>query len=239
MDSPNKPPRMARLRLRLSALLLLFCTTAIHAQEYLYEIGGMAGGAFYMGDANRNAAFRNMNLSAGAIFRHNLNFRLALKWDVAWAQVSGTTEGLQNVFPDNAQASFTRNVFDFGGQGEFNFFPYSDKFKYLFTKPVSPYIAAGAGLTFSPANGGKTLFGPHLSLGTGVKYKFSNRINIGAELTMRKLFGDQLDTAGGNHLLDDPYGTGGSTWKNKDWYALLTVFVTYDFGLRDCKCNKK
>lgn len=36
-------------------VLLAGCMTGLHAQEYKYEIGGMAGGAFYMGDVNKNA----------------------------------------------------------------------------------------------------------------------------------------------------------------------------------------
>jgi len=207
------------------------------AQEYLYEIGGMAGGAFYMGDANRNAAFRNMNPAAGALFRYNANFRIAFAADIAWARVSGSTEGQDNVFPDNASANFERNVFELGGQAEFNFFPYSDKFKYLHTKPISPYIAGGLGLAVSPG-GSETLISPFLSLGTGVKFKIRNRFNIGAELTARKLFGDGLDTSTGNNLLDNPYKTESSPWKNNDWYVMLTLSLTFDFGLRDCKCDK-
>ncbi|MDR2473164.1 MAG: DUF6089 family protein [Tannerella sp.] len=225
-------------------LIILFaagmtCLNEIKAQEYMYEIGGMAGGAFYMGDVNKNTAFGNMNPSAGFVFRYNRDFRVALKWDVAWARVSGTTAGLANVFPDNAQTQFQRNVFDFGGQVEYNFFPYSDKYKYLYTKKVSPYIAGGLGLSFAPAGASGAFFGPHISAGTGVKYKLAPRWNIGAELSIRKLFGDGLDTTPGNALLDDPYKTGGSAWKNKDWYAMMTIVITYDFGLRDCNCNNK
>lgn len=45
-----------------------------------------------------------------------------------WGQVSGKTEGMENVFPNNAQTSFNRSIMELGGQAEFNFFPYSDKF---------------------------------------------------------------------------------------------------------------
>ena len=31
---------------------------SLHAQEYKFEIGGMAGGAFYMGDTNKNTPDR-------------------------------------------------------------------------------------------------------------------------------------------------------------------------------------
>jgi hypothetical protein len=218
--------------------ILYIFSQSINAQEYLYEIGGGVGGSFYMGDANKNAAFKNMNPSASALFRYNVNFRIAIKANLAWASVSGLTQGLENVFPDGAQSSFNRNIIDLGGQLEFNFFPYSDKFKYLETKRIAPYIAAGLGFSTAP-DGGSFFFSPHVSAATGVKYKIKNRWNIGAELSMRKLFGDALDVSGGNELLDNPYDINGSVFKNKDWYGMLLISVTYDFGLRDCNCNNK
>ena len=220
-------------------ITILLCVSSFGAgaQEYLYEIGGMLGGSFYMGDANKNSVFMNMNPTASAIFRYNANFRIAYKANLAWARVSGSTEGLDNVFPDNAHASFERDVIDLGGQMEFNFFPYSDQYKYLHTKRISPYIMGGLGFSAAPGNG-DMLFSPHISIGTGVKYKLKNRINIGAELSVRKLFGDGLDVSAGNNLLNNPYAIESGWLKNKDWYSMLTIFVTYDFGLRNCNCNK-
>ena len=219
-----------------------FCADAqeerVDAPEYLYEFGGMLGGSFYMGDANKSTIFKNMNPAAGFVFRYNVNFRIALKANLAWARVSGSTVGLDNVFPDSGQASFEKNVFDLGGQAEFNFFPYSDKYSYLHTKRTSPYIAAGLGLSAAPG-GGDMFFSPYLSLSTGVKYKLKNRVNLGAEWSIRKLFGDRLDVTGSNDLLDSPYGIESGWFKNKDWYSMLMISVTYDFGLRNCNCNRK
>ena len=39
------------------------------AQEYKYEIGGMAGASYYMGDTNKNGFFKGMNPSVGGVFR--------------------------------------------------------------------------------------------------------------------------------------------------------------------------
>ena len=72
-------------------VLLAGCMTGLHAQEYKYEIGGMAGGAFYMGDVNKNAFFKGLNPAFGAVFRYNPNFRWALKTNLMWGQVSGTS----------------------------------------------------------------------------------------------------------------------------------------------------
>ena len=59
--------------------LCWMCVPVLWAQEYKYEIGGMAGGAYYMGDLNKNGFFKGLNPSLGAVFRYNVNFRWALK----------------------------------------------------------------------------------------------------------------------------------------------------------------
>ena len=218
-------------------LLIIFFLVApfysLIAQEYKYEIGGMAGGAFYMGDTNKNAIFKGMNPAAGAVFRYNINFRWAIKANLMWGRVSGKTEGMDNVFPDNAQTTFSRNLMEVGGQAEFNFFPYSDKFDYAGAKRFSPYVLLGIGLTMAPG-GDKSFVSPNIPLGVGVKYKLKERLNLGCEFSFRKLFGDGLE---GQEMLDDPYGVSSSALKNKDWYSFLLLSVTWDFGPRCRTCN--
>jgi hypothetical protein len=211
----------------------------LQAQEYKFEIGGMTGGSFYMGDVNKNTPFRAMHPAFGGVFRYNANFRWAIKANLMWGQVSGTTQGSGNVFPENAQATFNRNLFDLGGQVEFNFFPYSDKFTYANAQRFSPYVLLGLGATVAPGNG-HTLAGLNLPIGAGLKYKLKNRINLGCEFSIRKLFSDDLDvTDNSNALLDNPYHISGSALKNKDWYSFLLLSVTWDFGLRCSPCNNK
>ena len=217
-------------------ILMAGSFTGLHAQEYKYELGGMVGDAFYMGDANKNAFFKGMNPAVGAVFRYNANFRWAFKGNLMWGQVSGSTEGLENVFPDNAQASFNRSLVELGGQMEFNFFPYSDKFAYAGAKRFTPYVFLGLGITYGTGN--EAFFGPNIPLGVGVKYKIKNRINLGCEFSFRKLFGDKFDvTNGDNAILDNPYQISGSFLKNKDWYSFLLLSVTWDFGPRNRPCN--
>lgn len=223
---------------RLVFTFLLVCIfPVLQAQEYKYEIGGMAGGAFYMGDANKNTLFKGLNPAFGGVFRYNANFRWAVKADLMWARVSGSTAGLDNVFPGNAEASFDRNLFELGGQMEFNFFPYSDKFSYMNTKRFTPYVLLGIGATVAPGSG-ETFAGVNIPLGVGVKYKIRNRINLGLEFSFRKLFGDSFDvTKESNSILDDPYQIKSSMLKNKDWYSFLLFSVTWDFGPRNKPCN--
>ncbi|MDH6343210.1 hypothetical protein M2480_003136 [Parabacteroides sp. PFB2-12] len=206
---------------------------ASYAQEYKYEIGGMAGGNLYMGDANKTSLFKEINPAFGAVFRYNANFRLAFKADLMWAGVSGTTAGLKNVFPFEEEISFSRNIIEFGGHVEFNFLPYSDKFGYLNTQRITPYLLTGLGVTLAPG-GDETFFSVHIPLGVGVKYKLKNRVNLGCEFAFRKLFKDNLE---GNAALEDPYEIKSSVWKNKDWYTSLMFSITWDFGPRNRPCN--
>lgn len=218
-------------------IFLIPLTPVLYAQEYKYEIGGVAGGAFYMGDLNKSSLFKEMGPSIGAIFRYNPNFRIAIKTDLTWGQISGSTNGLENVFPDHAQGSFSRSLFDLGGQVEFNFLPYSDKFAYLNTRRLSPYIAVGLGTTIAPG-GKRTFVGVNLPLGLGLKYKVKNRVNLGLEFSFRKLLSDNLDvTDENNSFLNNPYQMQNSIWKNKDWYSFLHVSLTWDFGPRNRPCN--
>ena len=219
-------------------LILLGCISTARAQDYKYEIGGMAGGAYYMGDLNKNAFFKGLNPSLGVVFRYIPNFRKEIKTDLLWGRVSGSTDGTENVFPNNATASFSRNFFELGGQMEFNFMPYSDKFVYLNTKRFSPYIFLGAGVTIAPGN--QTFASLNIPMGVGVKYKLKSRLNLGCEFSFRKLFGDSFDvTDGSNEILDNPYGISSSAFKNKDWYSLLMISITWDFGERCRPCNNK
>jgi hypothetical protein len=80
---------------RIFALALMVCLCSnLRAQEYKYEIGGMTGGACYMGDANKNSFLKDLNPALGAVFRYTPNFRWAVKADLMWGKVSGTTKGL-------------------------------------------------------------------------------------------------------------------------------------------------
>jgi opacity protein-like surface antigen len=225
-----------KLASKLVLLFLLFiCSTAV-AQEYKYELGGMAGMSMYMGDANQNSFFKEWNPSVGVIFRKNLNFRWALKTDLLYGKVSGDTKNNNNVFPDQARASFSRSFFELGGQMEFNFLPYSDKFAYLNTSKVSPYIFTGLGLTLAPGEN-QTFFNLNLPIGVGVKYKLRNKINIGIEYSVHRLFGDGFDTPDKNGFnLNNPYQVNNGLFKNKDWYNTLLLSITFEFGLRDGRC---
>lgn len=234
-----KPSKYHR-KYRLYALWVVFVAVsgigALQGQEYEYEVGVVGGTSFYMGDANKTKLFQNPNIAGGAVFRYNRNFRWAYKANLLVGGVSGNTGKSGNVFPNNEQYSFSRTFVELGGQVEFNFFHYSDKYGYLGTKRFSPYIFTGLGVTYGTGN--KSFIGMNLPLGIGLKYKWKERLNLGFEFSFRKLFGDAFDVTSnpGKGSLEDPYDIESSFLKNKDWYVLTMFSVTWDFGQRKKSC---
>ena len=68
------------------------------------------------------------------------------------------------------------------------------------------------GGTVAPGDGG-TFASLNIPIGAGVKYKLKNRVNVGMEISVHKLFGDGLD----NKELNAPYKIKSSVMKNQDW----------------------
>lgn len=215
--------------------LSLYSTKIMAQDDYKYEIGGMAGVNFYMGDANKTKFFNDIGPVFGGVFRYNMDLRWSVKANLLMGHISGDTRNSKNAFPFANQKSFKRMFWDVGTQIEFNFFNYSDQFAYLGAKRFSPYVFVGVGLT--AGSGKRTFFDANIPFGVGAKYKIKERLNIGFEFSFRRLFSDSFDvTDRGGFQLDDPYGVGSSALKNKDWYSLTMFSVTWNFGARPCPC---
>lgn len=215
----------------------LFSTTGLKAQDdYKFEIGGMAGTSFYMGDANKTKLYQNPGLSGGVIFRYNKDLRWSVKNNFVIGHVSGDTKKSGNEFPFGRHTSFSRTFYELGSQVEFNFFNYSDRFAYLGSRRFTPYVFLGLGATLG--SGEKTFFDINVPMGVGVKYKVRDRLNLGFEFSFRKLFSDSFDKPKRNSEpnLNSPYNISSSILKNKDWYSLTMISLTWDFGVRVCPC---
>ena len=204
--------------------------------EYRYELGVMAGGCCYYGDANYSALMKNMNMMGGVMGRYNINPRMALKANLAVAGISGSTAGSANRFP-GGDVDFSRTVYDLGIQYECHFFAYGDGTGYKRSRRMVPYFLAGAGVTFAPKPA-NNVFTLNLPVGLGVKYKIAPRLNLGCELSFRFSLSDDLDvTRETAPVLNDPYGIKSGGLKNKDSYSFLSISVSYDLSPKYRKCN--
>ena len=222
-----------------AVLLLLLPVRAVSAQELEYnmELGGMAGGSLYMGDANYTILPAKAAMMGGVLARYNINPRMAVKGDLAVGRIKGTTKGGDNQFPGGEHSTFSRNVFELGAQFEYNFFAYGTGAGYKDSHRLAPYILGGLGLTYAPKPADHVV-AMNIPLGLGVKYKVAERINVGVEWTVRFTTSDRLDIASKDGLqLNDPYGIKSKGLKNKDSYSWLMLYVSYDMFPKYRKCN--
>lgn len=228
------------ITLKMATILLLLSSAYMASAqqlEYKMELGGMAGGCFYMGDANYTTPIKDMAIVGGALARYNINPRMVIKGDLAIGRILGSTDQQDNRFPNGEHCTFERNVYELGAQFEYNFFAYGTGGGYKDSHKLVPYILAGIGLTYAPQPAAHIL-AMNIPMGIGVKYKLTKRINIGAEWTMRLTTTDKLDVTHTDGLiLDDPYGIQSKALKNKDSYSLMFAYISYDLFPKYRKCN--
>ncbi len=206
-------------------------------KKHKYEIGTALGASTYIGDANPKNPFLYPGMAGGLLFRFNPSMQWTLKANILGGRISGDTNHSGNRFPGDRHDSFQRAILDVGAQVEFHFFRFGTEQRYLGTRPFTPYLFTGTGVTM--ATGKKPMYGINVPLGFGFKFICNNRVNIGVEASMRKLFRDDVDVtkAQPEWSLDAPFGIKGSLLKNQDWYAFALLYMTWDFGLRDNPCR--
>lgn len=227
---------MMRAHLRFPVLaVILLCCTSVAAQDdgYLMEIGMGGGGSFYMGDAN-SRIYRNTNGVAAVVARYNVNPRFALKADLAAAGISGSTVNASGVIPGD-EISFSRTLYDLGFQIEWGFCGYGMG-GWDGTHRLAPYGLMGIGASFAPKPA-QNDFAANFPVGLGIRYKLSERVNLGLEWTMRFSTSDRLDVTESAASLADPFLIRGKGIKNKDSYSFTMLYVTFDILKRPCHCN--
>lgn len=217
------------------ALLATFLPTKTMAQEdYRFDIGAGLGMTGYLGDANTANLWSEPGWDLEVLFRYIANPRWAFKTNFYAGNLRGDSSKMTNVFPGGETFSFSTTFYELGEMVEFNFFNYGMGETYRKLKRISPYIAAGIGMTIWSIDG-KTGAAFNIPLGVGLKYKLSQRWNIGFEFLMKKTFSDRLD----GEQLKDPYGIKSSFMKNTDWYSTMSLTISYEFSKRCAVCNYK
>lgn len=225
-----------RLAIRLLATVaLLTAPLSAYAQEdYRFDMGGGIGMTGYLGDANNANLLKNPSWDIEILFRYLPSPRWGIKTNFYAGGLKGNTEQMTNVLPDGQNFKFSTQFYELGELVEFNFFSYGMGEKYRKLKRWTPYIAAGLSFTLWTVDG-NAHFAPVIPLGGGVKFKVNERLNLGVEFLMKKVFSDKLD--GDN--LSDPYLIKSSFAKNTDWYSTLTFTISYEFSKRCAACNYK
>lgn len=215
-------------------LLPLTISDAYAQEDYRFDAGGGIGMTGYLGDANTSNVWSSPSVCGEVSFRYLANPRLALKSDIVFGNLRGDTSKMTNVLPDNSNFSFSTSFVKLSEMVEFNFLNYGMGEPYRKLARWTPYITAGMGLTTWHVSGDSSA-AFSLPLGMGIKYKPSQRVNMGLAFIMTKTFTDKLD----GKSLEDPLGIKSSFAKNTDWISTLTFSVSYEFSKRCAVCNYK
>lgn len=188
----------------------------------------------YIGEANRSSLMKHPGFVGELSFRYLPDVRWAFRGTLSLLTLSGSTADMDDVLPSTGPESydFKSTVYDLGGRVEFNFFSYGIGETYKRLRRWSPYLTLGVGVSLS-SSGGETSVAPSLPMGLGVKFKVSPRVNLAAEFTMTKVFGDKVDGS----ALSDPYGIKSSFIKNTDWVSMISIGISYEFSRRCSTCH--
>lgn len=186
----------------------------------------------YIGDANRSNVFKSPGFDGELSMRYIGDSRWAVRGVVSTFGLSGSTDGMADILPDNASYSFTSQVYELSVRGEFNFFAYGIGETYKRLRRWTPYITVGIGGAMA-SSGGNTAGAFTIPMGLGLKFKLRPRLNLGVEFSMTKAFSDHFD----GPRLSDLNQIKTAFYKNTDWYSRLTVGITYEFGERCETCH--
>jgi len=208
--------------------ILLFSTLwgKVFSQQQTADFGIFVGGATPITDFSNTNILKSVNFDFGGFYRYNYNSRFSLRVNAVYGKVSAS--GMLDSKPQN----FTKNVFDLGAFIEINYLDYIvgvEKMRF------SPFVFIGLGMSYYPNENGKGIITPNIPLGLGVKYALTDRLSLGAEASLRKLFNDGLDN------LNNPYQEVGlekvsDILHNNDWISYFGLTLSYKFywGKKPC-----
>lgn len=197
------------LKRRVLFVMIWLLAYNVCAQDVFYgEVGVTAGAGFVLGDVN-NMLFNHMQPVGGLMLKYKFNGHYELR-----GQIEGGVLGVGYV--DEKFRSLPYGALQV--LGEFNFFNYGAKRWEAYRSWVTPAIVTGLGMMV--CNGHVT---PLLPMGIGVKFKLSNRVNMGAYWMVTKTFSDAID------YVDNPIGLNQGVWNNRDWYSTAQIYLSINF----------
>ncbi|MEO6718822.1 MAG: DUF6089 family protein [Ferruginibacter sp.] len=197
------------------------------------EFGITAGVAHYFGDLNTRAHVNRPKPAVGIFFKKQFNNYLGIRLSAHYAQLGYSDIYDKNSYQKRRNLSFNSEIFEVAVQGDFNFFKFvpGDPY-YVFTPYVTLGIGAfsynpyaylnnkkvylrplgteGQNIKYTDAVTGKTRK-PYGSMavcfpiGAGIKYNYSNNINLSFQIVHRLTMTDYLDDVSTTYVGADKF----------------------------------
>lgn len=225
------------------ATVFLIFTTAFLAHSQTYEIGGMIGGANYIGDVGKTNYISPNSFAVGGLFKWNRSARHAFRGSVLIAKIKGDDEKSSNSRRKERGYSFENTVKEVSVGIEYTFWDFDVHSQ----KAIStPYLYTG--LTYfwydalykrgndviSDYDGASSVAIPMV---LGYKANISSNAMVGFEIGARYTFTDNLDGSNPVKGLADTEGLKFGNTNSDDWYVFTGITVTFAFGRKPCYCN--
>jgi hypothetical protein len=236
-----------------------FSSYAQNDPEFRMEIGGGLALAAYEGDFN-SSVVKGMQPMGAVVAKYKMNPRMAWSAQIGIGKLKGSSKDVETWYPLlwEKPVDFSTSLTEFTVRYEYNFWPFGTGKEYLGAKPLTSFIAIGAGLAFAgkpKLTQASAAIGTELALpdaagtdfvmtepeaavafqmpiGIGVKYKLRDRLNLTAEWMMHFTGSDKLDG------VKDPYGIkSDGLFKNTDCYSTLQLSLTYDIWAKCKTCH--
>lgn len=230
----------------LVGLVLAILPMIANAQpRYIGELGLRGGIAYYNGDINSSKIFRDMSPAAGLFLRFKANDHLNFMVDGGFANIKcDARDYTDNAMPVDIASevngvypyAFDKRIMSFDAFVIWNFFRYGMP---NYDKDVmrhTPYAMLGPTMSLAREWSGNEFRGG-IGFGAGYKFKVSDRVNIGVEFTMHKLFADDLDIGEYDDTMNDPYKMGHVKYKNNDYYSQLLGYISFDVFKKRGSCR--
>ncbi len=229
--------------MKLYTTVFLILSTAILAHSQTYEIGGMIGGANYIGDVGKTNYINPNSLAVGGIFKWNRSARHSFRGSIMVAKIKGDDAKSSNSRRNQRGYSFENTVKELSIGLEYTFWDFNVHSQ----KAIStPYLYTGlTGFSYTALRktptGRIVKYDNAMSIAVpmvvGYKANISQNAMVGFEIGARYTFTDDLD--GSNPvkgLADDESLKFGNT-NSDDWYVFTGITVTFAFGRKPCYCN--
>lgn len=229
---------MGRFAGIISVVFLTLLNTSSFAQRY-WELGGMAGVSYYLGDVNPSLQFYQARPSGGGFIRYSFTQRWQSRFAINAGYLCGNDRDFADKFQHLRNHSFATPVVEASATIEFNFKPFKleDRRKFF-----SPFVYTG--VAFFMATNATQPYQPAIPFGVGIKLNFLKLFTFGIEWGFRKTFTDGIDQLTWyknipySELTDEfqlPKQRG--YFRQKDWYSLALVSLSFKLYSYDKACH--
>lgn len=223
-----------------AAFLLLFSIQFSQAQTF--EIGGLLGGANYIGEIGPTTYINPNQPAAGILFRWNRTPRHSFRFSALYAGLKSADADSKEPRRLERDYSFKNSVKELAMGMEFTFWEFNT---HSVQPQSSPYLYTGITYfnyesLFLDPNNEMQKYGNDWSLAipmvVGYKMTVGRYMVFGFEIGARYTFTDNLDGSNPTGDLDGNMNLKFGNINSNDWYVFTGINLTVMFGRKPCYC---